>query len=141
MTLTHRRIYQVACQRMEHYIVLLQLGQLSNRIECPSQIPVCILLARLLPVKTYSTIQNKTQVDFPLFLTANLSTLSKNRRFASIISPNLPAYLGAGRSSAVTWLKLTTVPASMLASGSAVSMQKSCLLSRSSRSGLARVFP
>src|SRR6266849_2137757 len=69
-----------------HYIVDLQI---PNHIEDPSQIPVCIPPARLLPVKTYSTIQNKVQVELRLFLIANLSTPSKNRRFASEISPNL----------------------------------------------------
>ena len=87
MTLTHR---QVARQWMEHqnlhYIVDLQI---PNHIEDPSQIPVCILPARLLPVKTYPTVRNKVQVELPLFLIANLSTPSKNRRFASEISPNL----------------------------------------------------
>jgi hypothetical protein len=93
-TLTHRRIYQVASQRMEHNhdIVDLQNGLLSDRIEDPSQIPVCTLPARLLPVKfkTHSTIQKRVQVEFPLYLTTvNISTLSKNRRFASGISLNL----------------------------------------------------
>ena len=88
MTLTHRRIYQVVRQRMKHNIVDLQTGP-SDRIEDPSQIPVCILPARLLPMKTYLTIQKTVQVVFPLFLTTNLSTPLKKRRFSSGISPNL----------------------------------------------------
>ena len=74
---------------MEHYTVDLQKGLLSNRIENPPQIPVCILPARLPPVKTYLTVQNKVQQEFPQFLTANLPALSKNRRPASETSPNL----------------------------------------------------
>ena len=87
MTLTHRRIHQTARQRIEHYIVDIQ-SRVSNHFEGLSQIPVCIIPARLpvLPVKTYSNFQNMAQVVSPLLLTANLFTPSKNRRFPSEMS-------------------------------------------------------
>ena len=67
----------------------LQKGLISNRrIEDPSQIPAGVLPARLLPVKSYST-RNKVPMEFPLFLTANLSTPPITRCFAWEISPNL----------------------------------------------------
>ena len=68
-------------------MVDLQNGLLVDRIKDPSQIPVCILPAQLLPVKTYSTIQKMVQVD--LFFTKNLHTPSKNRCSAPEISLNL----------------------------------------------------
>jgi hypothetical protein len=85
---------------MEHYIVGLQTGLISNRMEEISQIPVCILPARLLPVETCSTVQDKvpftpsliTQnhpavpVIVPLFPITNLPTISGNRPLLSEIN-------------------------------------------------------
>jgi hypothetical protein len=76
-TLTHHRIYQVASQRMEHPIV----SRIHLKFQCAHYQH---------DFYPYSTIQIKVQVEFPLYLTtANLSTFSKNRRFASEISLNL----------------------------------------------------